>query len=266
MTDFFEGRVAVVTGASSGIGEALAGAFGAAGAYVVLAARNTGELTRVEDAIRAAGGTAHHRRCDVTSWDDCQRLADFTYELHGRCDYLVANAGRMQRAPVLEATPETYRAIFDVNFFGTLHVTKAFLPRMLAAASGHLVCISSLAGLFATQFRSAYSSSKFAIRGLYDALRLELWDTPLRVTTVYPGYVRTNISRNSIDGSGIPGHVPNAHIESGADPDELAQAVLDGLRRGRREIVFARWERVALWLQRVSPALLDRVLAGSRHV
>ena len=251
----FEGKSVWITGASSGIGEALAVAWSRAGARVILSARNEAELERVR--ARCDGPSRHVvRPLDVTDMDAIGRAAGEV----GPVDILVPSAGVSQRALAVETDLATDRAIMEINYFGAVALTKAVLPSMIARRSGHLVPISSVIGYVGVPLRSAYAASKHALHGFFNALRAETHQHGLRVTIVCPGYVRTNISLHALRGDGTPhGRVDDTHAAAML-PDEAARAILRGVTAGRREVHVGGKEIYAIPLQRYFPAVLARVL------
>jgi NADP-dependent 3-hydroxy acid dehydrogenase YdfG len=189
-----DGRVAVVTGASAGIGEASALALAGAGASVVVTARREERLEALVTRIREAGGTALSCVADVASLEDVQRLADTTLDAYGRIDILVNNAGLMPLSPLSEVRIEDWSRMVDVNVKGVLHCIAALLPKMIEQGSGHVVNIGSLAGRRPFPGGTVYSATKFAIRSLSWGMHLELGAKHgIRVTDVQPGFVSTEL-------------------------------------------------------------------------
>ncbi|MEX2467823.1 MAG: SDR family oxidoreductase [Gemmatimonadota bacterium] len=189
-----DGRVAVVTGASAGIGEASALALAEAGASVVLAARRKDRLEALAARIREAGGTALPHVADVASLDDVRSLADATLEAFGRIDILVNNAGLMPLSPMEEVRIEDWARMVDVNVKGVLHCIAALLPKMIEQGSGHVVNVGSLAGRRPFPGGTVYSATKFAVRSLSWGMHLELGAKHgIRVTDIQPGFVSTEL-------------------------------------------------------------------------
>jgi uncharacterized protein len=186
-----DGTVAVVTGASSGIGWYTAGALAGRGATVVAAARREQRLRRLVDAIQQHGGKATAIACDVTSSDSVAALRDRVFEEHGRCDILVNNAGIPGGGPFAKLSLEQIERIVAVNYLGVLYCTHAFLPGMLERRTGHVVNVASLAGRFALPGSSVYSSTKHAVVSFSEALHFEVLGHGVRVTAVNPGLVAT---------------------------------------------------------------------------
>lgn len=184
------GKVCVVTGASSGIGEATARALARAGAAVVLAARRADRLAGVTAEIEAAGGTASWRVCDVTRLDDLEALRGHVDDSHGRCDVLVNNAGVPGRGRFADVSLERIREVTATNYLAVLICTKVFLP-MLLESRGHVVNVASLAGRYALPGASVYSAAKHAVVAFSESVSYDLARQGVRVTAVCPGFVDT---------------------------------------------------------------------------
>jgi short-subunit dehydrogenase len=185
------GKVVVVTGASSGIGEATAVAFAKRGAKVVLAARRLERLEDLATRIERAGGTALALRCDVGEPDEIQKLPGIVEELFGPVDVLVNNAGVPGGGDFVSLSIEQIDRVVRVNLIGVLHATRAFLPGMLARGHGHVVNVASLAGRFATPGAALYTATKHAVVAFSESLNFDTEDRGVLVTTVNPGFVAT---------------------------------------------------------------------------
>src|SRR5437867_4801294 len=215
----FRDQVVWITGASSGIGEAVAVAFSREGAKLVVSARNVAELERVRQACAGSG----HRVLPL----DLTRSDSFPAAVAevGDVDILVHSGGVSQRSLAADTDLATDRAIMEVNFFGTVALTKAVLPSMIARKSGHIVPISSVVGYVGTPLRSAYAASKHALHGYFDSLRAEVAKDGVAITIVCPGYIRTNVSRNAMTGDGsMFGRMDDTH-KSAMTPEQCARRV-----------------------------------------
>ena len=230
------GKTAWITGASSGIGEALAKAFLADGGSCVLSGRNTEALEAV--AAHAAD------RCLVLPFDttDYASLPELVKNAVGFCggvDVLVNNAGISQRSLAIDTDLSVYRQIIDVDLLAPIALTQALLPHLLARGSGQLVMISSVAGKVGVPLRTAYCAAKHGLIGYADALRSEIAGQGIRVLTVAPGSVRTDVSRNALAGDGSVRGVSDKAIDNGLDPDSVAQTIWAAVAEQKREIVIA---------------------------
>jgi NADP-dependent 3-hydroxy acid dehydrogenase YdfG len=225
------GAVVVVTGASSGIGEASALRFAGAGARVVLAARRLDRLEALSERIGSRGREAVAVRCDVTEASDVAGLVERTHEAWGRCDVLVNNAGIPGGGPFRDRSPEQIERIVRVNLLGVLLVTRAFLPAMLERGSGHVVNVASIAGRFASPGSSVYGATKHAVVAFSESLHYELEPFGVLVTTVNPGFAATE---------GFPStDIPARFV---MDVDRVARTIVDVVRRDRGpEVWVPRW-------------------------
>ena len=196
------GQIAIVTGAGRGIGRAISTRLAAMGATVLLTARNTGHLSEVKNEIEAAGGHAVTFSVDLLQEDAIAAFADSVKQQHGRCDILVNNAGIGSfNQPLHETAPDTWNAIIDTNLRAPYLMIRAFAPMMIAAGSGHIINISSLAGHNPLKNGAAYSASKWGLNGMTYSVAEELRDYGVRVSAVAPGSVNTDFGRSGRDGS-----------------------------------------------------------------
>jgi len=180
----------------------------------------------------------------------------------GAIDMLFNNAGISQRSLCLETEMSTYRSLFEVDFFGQIALTKEVLPMMLKQASGHIVVTSSVAGKIGVPYRTGYCAAKHAVMGFFDALRAELANTTISVTTVTPGYICTNISKNALQGDGSDFGVTDSDITNGIDVNECARQIVAGLIKNNKEIIVSgRREKNALRLKRFFPNIFFNVIA-----
>ena len=252
-------QIVWITGASSGIGEALAIEWSRHGARVVLSARDAKELERVR---QLCTNPEKHvvKPLDVTNTDAINATAAEVLRDLGHIDVLVLSAGVSQRSLVAETDLATDRRIMDINYFGTISLAKAVLPSMLKRRSGHLVPISSVIGYVGVPLRSAYSASKHALHGFFNTLRAENVKNGIRVTIVCPGYIRTKVSENALRGDGTKhGQLDETHAKAML-PEEAAPAIVRGVAAGKREVHVGGKEIWAIKLQRFLPSLVARVL------
>lgn len=255
----FSGKIVWITGASSGIGEALAVAFAREGARLVLSSRRAEELERVRSSL----ARAEEHLClplDLAQSVSFPVLTARVLEKFGRVDILVNNGGVSQRAPAVDMLLEVERTMMEVNYFGTIALTKAVLPSMLARRAGHVVVISSVMGYIGTPGRSTYAASKHALHGYFDSLRAELWKSGVKVTLVCPGYVKTEVSANAFGARGEKyGHTDATHVR-GITAERCAEATLRAIARGKEEISIGGFETWAIALKRFLPGVFSRVV------
>lgn len=221
-------QVAIVTGASSGIGRATGLALAEAGAHLSLAARTESALHEVAEKIRSVGRDALVVPTDVTRKEQVERLVTESVARWGRVDILVANAGAYVRSPVRELTIEDMRRSMAVNFYGALYAVLAVQPHMLEQGKGHIVLVSSLDGKKGFPRDAPYAAAKFALAGYGDVLRQELHDSGVRVTTVFPGRVDTPL----IDTLKVPWISPKI------PPQAVARAIVRAVQRPRPEVII----------------------------
>lgn len=250
----FEKRVVWITGASSGIGEALAVAFAAEGAQLVLSSRRTDELTRVADRCRG-GPPPVVLTLDLTRPQEFASAAAAVQTRFGRLDILVNNGGVGERALAKDTLPAVERAVMEVNYFGTIGLTKAALPIFLAQKSGTIVVVSSVMGYLGTPKRAAYSASKHALRGWFDSLRAEVEPQGVDVCLVCPGWIRTNISRHALTADGAAHARMDRTQERGLPPERVAAATLRAILRRRDEVFVGGPELWAVRLKRHFPRI-----------
>lgn len=233
-----QGKVAWITGASSGIGAALSVAFVRDGGSVILSGRNIGALEKVAmecgDADRC-----HILPFETTNYDSLPGQVAQAFGHFGRVDILVNNAGISQRSLAVDTDMSVYNRIIDIDLLAPIALTQAILPRFLTQGNGQLVMISSVAGKAGVPMRTAYCAAKHGLIGYSDALRSEVAGQGVHVLTVAPGSVRTNVSRNALSGDGSVRGVSDKAIDNGIDPAEVARQIWQAVADGRREIVIA---------------------------
>jgi len=258
------GRVVVVTGASMGIGEAMARLFAEHGATVVMLSRDAG---RAEAARARIGHTARTLAlsCDVRNREEIDRVVSLTLHHYQRIDVWVNNAGHGLMDSVANVDMAALRETFDTNFFGTVACMQAALPVMKRQGSGTIINISSVAGHIPLSFHAVYSATKFAMNGFGKAARVELQTAGINVLTVCPGYVRTDFSANAVKGTEAKTVRPSA--VRGISVERVARAVLRGYLRQKREVVVPWTMHPAIKIYQLFPLLVERMMVKmSRRV
>jgi dehydrogenase/reductase SDR family member 7B len=254
----YTGKVAWITGASSGIGAALARELAARGAHVVLSGRDEARLAEVA----ADCGETLLLPFDVR---DDAALAEATAKAiawKGHVDIAFANAGISQRSRALNTDMQVYRDIIAVDLLAQIAFTQGLIGHMSARGSGALGFISSIAGKVGVPLRTAYCAAKFGLAGYADALRAELSQTGVSVHTIYPGSVATNVSRNALTGVGAARGRSDKAIDNGIPADDAARTMLDEIAVGTREIIVAQGMEAGMGeLRRTPDALFDQVAA-----
>jgi NAD(P)-dependent dehydrogenase (short-subunit alcohol dehydrogenase family) len=260
-----DGKVAIVTGGGSGIGEALCLELARRGARVVVADINGDDAGRVAAAIAANGGLATASTVDVAREQDVRRLVEETASAHGRLDYLFNNAGLGLGGDARDLTLDHWHRVLDVDLYGVLHGILAAYPVMARQGFGHIVNTSSAAAFFPDPGNAPYCTAKHAVVGLSLSLRLEGADLGVKVSCVCPGFVRTNIYQNAdVVNMNLPHDVPREQLAGAPakmmEPSRAAQVILDGVARNQAMIVFPasiRWARRAY---RLFPHVIEREL------
>jgi dehydrogenase/reductase SDR family protein 7 len=261
----FKDKTVWITGASSGIGEALALQFALQGARIVLSARRTPELERVRDACIRQGLSAGNLLVlplDVTDFESMPAAVDRVSATFGRIDMLINNAGISHRSQCVDTEMSVYRTLFEVDVLGQIALTKAVLPLMLEQGSGHIAITSSVAGKIGVAGRTAYCASKHAVMGFFDALRAETSRHGVMVTTITPGYIKTNITLNALKGDGSKFGAVTEDIAGGMDVNRCAEVIMQGFRKGTPEIAVGEgMEMKGLWLKRFFPRVVFKKVA-----
>ena len=255
----FERKVVWITGASSGIGESLAYAFAKEGARLILSSRKITELERVKKQC-PDGTDVAILTLDVSDFEQVKVVAKKAIDAFGTIDVLINNAGISQRAFVKDTMLEVDQKIMNVNYMGTVAVTKAVLPQMIKQQSGKIVAISSVTGKIGTPKRSAYAASKHALHGFFDCLRAEVHNDNIQVTLICPGYVHTNVSVNALTGDGSKNNKMSQDSKSGLKPDEFAKKALSVIHKGKEEVYIGGKEIMAIYLKRFVPRVLSRIV------
>lgn len=264
MTRDFKNKLVVITGASSGIGRALAQAFASEGARLFLTATHEARLSGVAEECARLGANVSTYAADVSAFEQMQALFAKVVEEQGTPDILINNAGVVMAGELVAVDVEDWRRLFDINVMGVVHGLKLFLPAMIGRGSGHVVNISSAAGLFAPPLMSTYCATKFAVVGLSDSLRREVSRHGIGVTCVCPGTTRTPIQhkvklvgRSSTERG--QKQVRNLFETSSLTADDVAQKTLAGIRRNDPLVLIGKDAQLASWARRLPSRIADRI-------
>ncbi len=252
-------KVVVITGASSGIGKALAVSIAQLGAIVVLAARNLKLIEEISLALNADGFNTMAVKVDVSVEEDCKLLIENTIQKFGKIDILINNAGISMRAMFEDVDLDVIRKVMDVNFWGTVYCTKYALPYILKA-QGSIVGISSIAGYKGLPARSGYSASKFAMQGFLDVLRIENMKKDLHVLVACPGFTATNIRKTALakDGS-QQGETPRDEDKM-MSADTVAHRIIQAIIKRKRTIIMTSDGVLTVFLNKFFPAFVDKLV------
>jgi short-subunit dehydrogenase len=252
-------KIVIITGASSGIGEACAYAFSKHGAKVVLAARNIDKLNHVKQHCEALGAQSLLVKCDVSIEADCQNLISETIKHFNTIDILINNAGISMRALFADLDLAVLKQVMDINFWGTVYCTKYALPYLLNQ-KGSVIGVSSVAGFKGLPGRTGYSASKFAMEGFFESLRIENLKTGLHVGVICPGYTASNI-RNAALNKNAQSQAESPFDESKLMPAEtVANFILEMIKNKKAHQVLTSQGKLSFILQKFAPRLLDKLV------
>ena len=255
----FKDKVCVITGAGSGIGAACARAMAAEGAIVIGADLRLDMLDKVAAEVTEAGGQMHTHQLDVADRNAVFALAEKVNKAHGAADLVVNNAGVAHAATVEEMTFDNFQWVMDIDFWGVVHGTQAFLPAMIAKGSGHIANVSSIFGLIGVPTQSAYNAAKFGVLGFGEALRHEVKEQGIGVSTIHPGGINTNIVRHARFQQGPD--MENEREEAiqrfaqftMTQPEGAAKTIIKGIKRNKARILIGPDAHFVDWVRRIFP-------------
>jgi len=254
----FNENVIIITGASAGIGKELALQLAKQGAYLSLAARDVNRLTEIVMQCKALGAKVISIQTDVTKKEQCKNLIDKTIEEYGKIDTLINNAGISMWARFDEITEiELFENIMKVNYLGSVYCTFYALQH-LKKSKGRIIGISSLTGKVGVPTRTGYAASKHAMAGFFDSLRIELMNSGVTVTMVYPGFVATEVRERAlgVDGKAVgKSHVDEENVMSA---EECAKQIINVSAKRKRELVMTSKAKIGLWIKLIAPKLIDK--------
>ena len=262
----FAGKVAVVTGAGSGIGQALAVELGRSGASLAISDVNIEGLAQTEEQLKAIGAPVKADRLDVTEREAFLAYADAVNEHFGKVNQIYNNAGIAFTGDIEVSQFKDIERVMDVDFWGVVNGTKAFLPHLIASGDGHIVNVSSLFGLMSMPGQAAYNSAKFAVRGFTEALRQEmvLNREPVKVTSVHPGGIKTAIARNGLTAEGVSAQAQSTFFDkrlASTTPRRAAEIILDGVRKNKARVLVGQDAVVLDLIVRVTGSHYQRLFA-----
>lgn len=265
MNQYFKDKVVWITGASSGIGEALVFAFAKAGAKVVLSSRRPQELKRVQKEAGLSETNSLVLPLDLEKKRDFSSETKKVIQKLGGLDLVIHNGGISQRSLAKDTQIEVFDKLMAVNYTGSVALTLATLPHFRKQKSGSYAVITSIVGKVGTPLRSGYSASKHALHGFFDALRAENADMNLNVLLVLPGFIKTNVSINALVGSGVAQGKMDEAQSKGLAPSLVADKILKALASGKQEIAIGGMrEHFALFMKRFFPKILASILKNAK--
>lgn len=253
----FTNKVVWITGASSGIGKALAIELSKQDALLILSARNEKSLKEVQE-LCLDSSKVHILPLDLEKYQMINSKVDRALTFFGRIDVLVNNGGISQRSFAKDTQVEVDKRIMDINFLGTVALTKAVLPHFLQNQSGQFVVTTSIVGKIGTPLRSSYAASKHALHGFFDSLRAEVFKDNISITLICPGFVTTNISKNALTGDGSPQDKMDRATAGGIDPERFAKLMAKAIQNKREEVyISGAKEKLGVYVKRWIPRLFS---------
>ncbi|GAB5563052.1 MAG: SDR family NAD(P)-dependent oxidoreductase [Winogradskyella sp.] len=260
---YFDNKVIWITGASSGIGKSLVIAFSKYNCKLILSARREAKLEEVKQ-LCSNPEAVTIIPFDLAHYDRMQSVVENAISVFGTIDILINNGGISQRSLIIDTSIEVDKKLMEVDYLGTVALSKAVLPHFVAQKSGHFVTVTSLMGKFSSQYRSAYCGAKHALHGFFDALRLEHQKDNIKVTMICPGFVNTNVARNALTGDGTALNTQDEATNNGLDADVFAQRMIKAIRKEKFEVYIGKFEKIGVLVKRISPKLLHRITLKSK--
>lgn len=252
-------KVVWITGASSGIGEALVYAYNNAGSKLIISSRNRDELFRVKANCKNQINV-HVLSLDLEDTADLGNKAKDAKRIYGQIDLLINSGGLSQRSTVLETDISIEQKIMNINFWGTVALSKAVLPDMIANGGGKIVCISSVTGKFGRPNRAAYAASKHALHGYFDSLRTEVADQNIAITIVCPGFIKTEHSMHALTGKGNLYGIMDETQEKGLSAADCAKEIVQAVQDGKEEVYIGGKEIKGVLFKRLFPARFSKYM------
>jgi short-subunit dehydrogenase len=259
----FRDKVIWITGASSGIGRALALELSKQDCKLILSSRREDSLLKVKNQCTNPENI-EILPFDLADYLQMQPIAEHAISCFGKIDILINNGGISQRSAIIETSIEVDKKLMDIDYLGTVALTKALLPHYVANKSGHYVVVTSLMGKFSSPLRSAYCGAKHALHGFFDALRLEHHNDNIRVTMICPGFVNTNVARNALVGDGSKQIYQDTMTENGLEVNIFAKRMLKAIRKEKFEAYIGKFEKFGVYVKRLSPKLIHKLVMRSK--
>jgi dehydrogenase/reductase SDR family member 7B len=261
---YFTNKIVWITGASSGIGEALTYELAKQGAKIIISARRQEELKRVQQ--QAGASNIYVLPLDLEAAASFPEKVQEALGAFSQIDIMIHNGGISQRSTVKDTLPAVQRKVMEVDYFSYIELTRLLLPHMQARKAGHIVAISSVMGKIGTPMRSAYAAAKHALHGFFDCLRAEVWNDNIKVTLIMPGYIRTQVSLNAVTASGEKLNELGKNIGHGYPADKTAQQILGAIQKGKFEKYVGRpfsQEWMAIHLMRFFPTMAMKIFKNA---
>jgi short-subunit dehydrogenase len=259
----FTNKVVWITGASSGIGKALALELSQQDCKLILSSRREDVLNEVKSQCQQPNNVAV-LPLDLANYESMTIIAQNAVSCFGRVDLLINNGGISQRSPIIETSIAVDKKLMEIDYLGTVALSKAILPYFIANKSGHYVVISSLMGKFSSPLRSAYCGAKHALHGFFDALRLEHDKDNVKVTMICPGFVNTNVARNALTADGSEQGYQDEMTENGLDVNVFVKRMIKAIRKEKFEVYIGKFEKFGVYVKRLSPRLIHKLVMRSK--
>ncbi|MET0572045.1 MAG: SDR family oxidoreductase [Pedobacter agri] len=258
-------KIVWITGASSGIGEALVYEYFKAGDKLILSGRNRDELFRVKGNCQNSFNV-HVLPFDLSETEILESKAQDAIKIFGKIDLLINSGGVSQRGLALETDLKTEQQIMNTNFWGTVTLSKAVIPNMIKNGGGQIVIISSLVGKFGTKLRSAYAASKHALHGYFDSVRSEVFDKNIDITIICPGFIKTNVTYNALTGDGKPLNVMGEAHETAMSAKDCASEIVTAVKAKKEEVYIGGKETRAVLLKRFFPKIFSKKVREAKVI
>jgi len=255
----FKNKVVWITGASSGIGEALTYEFADQGAKLIISSNQQKELDRVKEKCEQIGAECYIQFLDVTDIDKMQSITDSLIEKFGSIDVLVNNAGISQRSLVTETPLEVDRKIMEIDYFGTIALTKTVLPYMIKNGGGYIAATSSISGKFGFPLRSAYAAAKHALHGFFETLRSEVYADNIKILIAFPGRIKTDISLHALTKDGTAHGKMDEGQNRGITAEKCAKQYVNAIRKDKKEVLIGASELLMVYIHKFFPKLFYKL-------
>ncbi|MCD2259081.1 SDR family oxidoreductase [Psychroserpens luteolus] len=259
----FNDKTIWITGASSGIGKSLAIALSKYDCSLILSSRRTDELAKVKSLCHEPN-RVHVLPLDLANINHMEFKTNEAISIFGRIDVLVNNGGISQRSAIIDTSIDVDRKLMEIDYLGTVALSKAILPHFIDNQSGHYVVVSSLMGKFSSAYRSAYCGAKHALHGFFDALRIEHDKDNIKVTMICPGFVNTNVARNALTGNGSKQGYQDEMTENGLDVNVFVKKMIKAIRKEKYEAYIGKFEKFGVYVKRLSPRLIHKLVMRSK--
>ncbi len=251
-----------ITGASSGIGEALAYNLAAKNCNLILSARNKTALKKVQ--LNCKSTTVEILDFDLIDFDNAKQHVEKAILFFGKIDVLINNGGVSQRSLLINTDFEVDKKLIEVDYLGTVALSKALLPHFISQQLGHFVTVTSLMGKFGSPYRSGYCGAKHALHGFFDVLRMEHQKDAIRVTLICPGFIQTNVAKNALTANGSPQNSDDDATKNGMPVSIFVQKMIKAIENDKFEVYIGGKEVLGVYLKRLFPKLLHKFVLGSK--